>query len=92
MRTIHLKRNKTCSGWLCVDVKDYDTGTIVFFRGRTKPRLVKEEEEHCVHPGQWTGHANSDCEVWTRACWRKDYGPAKLPAPGACERVQLEVP
>ena len=71
-------------GWLSVDkeVAESTDLLIAFFTGQAKPELEKD--------GCWrTAHG---CRrTWVLNEWHAAFGRARLPKPGKCERVKLEL-
>ena len=74
---------KLVAGRLAVDGEPGDGGApIAFFPAKRKPR------KHVN--GCWLAPMGS-LGAWYAEEWKAMYGPARLPKPGACERVRLEL-
>ena len=70
---------KLVTGWLCVD-EERGVFPVSFFI--SKPGLGED--------GVWSPIEDTK-KLWSRNEWRGIYGSARLPKPGACERVRLEL-
>jgi len=87
---------ETTKGWLCVDAKEYekdDSDPIVFFPGKAKPYLAHEDCGAArVREGQWRKRGTQwNVNEWDRQDWLAIYGAGRLPKPGECTWIALEL-